>query len=258
MKKIPLLSLVVALAVPVGLVTIARFPLVAGAADVPASLETVKERMEQLDRQLSEVKSAVAGVKKRGEELKESITAKTKQVQMLVEDPTKLSDELKKRVELFQSGEEQKQLEALKESEKLASRDEVVLVCGRVAKDSPHESVRRRALMAAVSLGEDGYTAIALAYEGLGGKDRIFLAQELAKRNSPDNVVFFAFMTKDANEELLKTLLNVELPPSQLILFLSGIAEAQMNDDFYDHVVAVGSRMEGDPGLLLLYAMAKK
>ncbi|MFM7844586.1 MAG: hypothetical protein ACKPEY_10185, partial [Planctomycetota bacterium] len=78
MKKIPLLSLVVALAVPVGLVTIARFPLVAGAADVPASLETVKERMEQLDRQLSEVKSAVAGVKKRGEELKESITAKTK------------------------------------------------------------------------------------------------------------------------------------------------------------------------------------
>lgn len=254
MKTYLFASLVVALT----LAPIVRFQLVARAADVPASLQAVKERMEQLDRKLSDLTSAVEGLKQRGEELKQSIGVKTKQVQALVEAPTKLSDDLKKRVDLFQSGEEQKQLEALKEIEKLTSRDEVVLACGRMAKDSRHESVRRRALTAAVSLGEDGYPAIAMAYEGLGGKDRVFLAQELAKRNSSDNAVFFAFMTKDANEELLNTLLNAELPPSQRILFLSAIAEAQMNDAFYDHLVAVGSRMEGEPGLLLLYAMAKK
>lgn len=254
MKKFLFASLVVTLA----LAPIGRFQFVAPAADVPASLQTVKEHMEQLDRKLSDLKSAVEGLKKRGEELKESISAKTMQVQALIEAPTKLSDDLKKRVDLFRSGEEQKQLEALKDIEKLASRDEVVLACGRVAKDSPHEAVRRRALTAAVSLGEDGYPAIAMAYEGLGGKDRVFLAQELAKRNSPDNAVFFAFMTKDANDELRKTLLNTELPPNQRILFLSAIAETQMNDAFYDHLVAVGSRMEGEPGLLLLYAMAKK
>ena len=254
MKRFPFASLVVTLA----LASIVRFQLVARAADVPASLHAVKERMEQLDRKLSDLTSEVEGLKRRGEALKESIGAKTKQVQALVEEPTKLSNDLKKRVDLFQSGEEQKQLEALKDIEKLASRDEVVLVCGRVAKDSPHESVRRRALTAAVSLGEDGYVAIAMAYAGLSGKDREFLAQELAKRNSPDNVVFFAFMTKDANKELLQTLLNAELPSSQRILFLSAIAETQMNDAFYDHLVAVGSRMEGEPGLLLLYAMAKK
>lgn len=253
MKKFLFASLVVALA----LAPVVRFQLVARAAEAPSSLQAVKERMEQLDRKLSDVKDAVGALKSRGEELKGTVGEKVKQVKALAENPATISEDLKKRVALFESGEEPKQLEALQGIEKLASRDEALLACGQAAKDSTHAAVRQRALAAAVSFGNDGYAAIAMAYEGLGVKDRVYLAKELGKRNSPDNVLFFALMTKEADEELRKTLFDLELPPSQRILFLSAIAESQMNDAFYDHLVSVGSRMEGEPGLLLLYAMAK-
>lgn len=218
----------------------------------------MKERMEQLERKLSETKNELDTLRTRGEQLRDTVVAKVKQLKALPEEPEKLSDDLKQRAQLFHTNEEAKQLEALRDVEKMKSRDEALLACGMAAKDSAHAAVRRRALAAAVSLGDDGFAAMALAYESLGGADRVYLAKELGKRKSPDLVLFFIHMAKDADAELLKTLLDIDQEPQQRLLFLTAIAESQMNDAFYEQLVAIGTKLPGDAGLAILFALASK
>lgn len=253
MNKLTLLSVVLAVLV----VSVGPGRRVASAAP-PASLEGVKEKMQELDGRLEDVKASVAKLKERGEQLKENVGAKARELKELAEKSDTFSDDLKRRVTLLQTQDEAKQLEALKEIDKLASKDETVLALGHVAKSAIHESVRQKALGIAAGLGEAGYPVMAIAFDSLSQEDRAYLAVALNKANKTDDkLIMFALMSKTAEEDLMKTLLGLEMEPSQKLTFIASIAEAQSGDDTIDRIVEAGDKTPGEAGLLILYAVAK-
>lgn len=234
-----------------------RIDLVARAADPPAALQAVKDQIQNLDTRLETLKKDLERLKERGQSLKTEIEGRVAVLKELREDPTKLSDELKRRGEKFKSGLEAEQLAVLDNLDKLGG-DEQLLALGLVGKDSPHESVRRKALVAVCAMGDLCIPAIALAYEALNGKDRCFLAEELAKKPSEDRLIMFAHMAKNADEELLKTLLGLKLDAKSKLTFLATIAEGNKeNDDFANALFEIGEKTDGDDGLMVLYAIAK-
>ena len=235
-----------------------RIELVARAADPPASLLAVKDRIAALDGRLVEIKDSLADLKKRGEELKGSIETKIADLNKLVEDPANLSAELKERAKAFMDGDEKAQLEIVKDLGKLTSQDEQILALGRVAKDSPHESVRRLALQQVLAKGEAAYPAVAMSFEALNNKDRGFLALELNKLQNNDKLILFLAMAKNADDELLGTLLGLELTFQQRMMLLAALAESHKDDEkFAERVLVLGDKTAGDDGLLILYATAK-
>lgn len=232
------------------------------AAEPPAAVKEVHERMKKFDGQLESAKDAVANLKQKGEALVERISVKSEELEELRKNEARLSDEVKRRAALYQSGEQAKQLEALKDVDKLPSADEAALLLGHAAKESSHEAVRRQALKTACAMGEKGLPAITIAYESLNSKDRSFLALELNKQNTADDkVILFGLMAKEADEALLKTLLGLDLAPLQRLAFLGLAAEAQRDKDeegFAAKVLELGDQTDGDGGLLILYAVAKR
>lgn len=246
-----------------GVMLAITFPWVAPTGRVvnaapPASLEGVKERMKELDGRLEEVKTAVAKLKERGEQIKQNVEAKARELKDLADNAASFSEELKRRVTLLETQDEAKQLEALKDIDKLDSKDETVLALGHVAKSSTHEPVRRKALTLTASLGEAGFPAVAIAYESLSQGDRAHLAVALNKSiKSDDKLVLFALMFKTADEELAKTLFNLEMEPNQKLTFLGAVAEAQDSENTIDRILETGDKTPGDAGLVMLYAVAK-
>src|SRR5262245_21739007 len=123
----------------VALLPLVRLQLVARAAEPPAALVAVKDKMAHHDSQLEKVKEGLEALKERGAKIKESIEPKVHELNKLAEDPSQLSDELKEKAKTFMGGDEKTQLDVVKDLGKLASQDEQVLALGRVVKDSPHE-----------------------------------------------------------------------------------------------------------------------
>ncbi len=235
-----------------------RIELVARAADPPAALLAVKDRIAVLDGRLGEIKDSLADLKKRGEELKSSIETKVADLNKLAEDPTQLSDDLKEKAKIFLGNDEKAQLEIVKDLGKLASQDEQLLALGRIAKDSPHEAVRRLALQQVLAKGEAGYPAIALSFESLNNKDRGFLALELNKLANNDKLILFLAMAKNADDELLGTLIGLDLTFQQRMMLLATLADSHKDDEkFAERVLDLGDKTAGDDGLLILYAAAK-
>lgn len=255
MKKI----LFVAVALLAAAVPLVRIELIARAADPPASLVAVKDRMSELDGQLEKIKTELTELKTRGETVKANIESKVSDLKKLAEDPENLSADLKEKAKSFMGGDEKTQLEMVKSLDKLASEDEQVLALGRAIKDSPHESVRQQGLTMVVAKGEAGYPAIAICFESLAGKDRAFLAKELHKKStSNDKILLFGLMAKNADEELLGTLLDLDLPANQRLMFLGSLADANKdNEKFAAKVLEIADKGAGDDGLVLLYAIAK-
>lgn len=247
------------------LLPLVRIELVARAADPPGTpgkppeaLLAVKDRMAALDGKLETVKESLAELKKRGEEIKAAVEPKAEALQKLAEDPTQLSDELKEKAKVFVGGDEPTQLAIVKDLGKLASQDEQILALGRVIKDSPHEAVRRLALQTVLTKGEAAYPAIALSFESLGNKDRGFLALELNKLQNNDKYILLLAMAKNADDELIATLIGLDLPVNQRLLLLAGLADSRKDDPkFAEQVIALGDKTAGDDGLLILYAAAK-
>lgn len=234
-----------------------RFELVAQTAPAAGSIDAVKSRVEELTGKVESIKQSLEGLKERGARMHETVGEKTRELKALAEKPEQLSDELKKLAIQFHSGQEADEAAAVDGIEKLASRDEAALALGRAAKDSKHESVRHKALSAAIRLGEAGYPSIAIAYESLASADRVFLAKELAKTKGDDKILFFALMAKNADEQLSKTLLDLELPPSQKLLQLASLAELRPTNELARRVVELGDKIDGEPGIIMLFAVAK-
>jgi beta-lactamase regulating signal transducer with metallopeptidase domain len=242
----------------IALLPLIRIELVARAADPPAGLQAVKDRMTEFDGKLAKVKEAVEALKTRGAELKGAIEPKVEALTKLAEDPNLLSNELREKAKTFMGGDEKTQLEVVKDIANLASLDEQVLALGRVVKDSPHEAVRRLALQSILAKKDAGYPAVALSFESLNGKDRAFLALELNKLPSDDKLILLMAMAKNADEELLTTLLGLDLPITQRLMLIGALAESRKEDEkFAAQILDIGDKAAGDDGLLVLYAIAK-
>lgn len=250
-------QLMVVSAALLALVPMIRFDLVAKAADPPAVVQTVHEQMKNLDSQLESLKGDIEKLKERGQSLKSEIEGRVAALKELREDPSKLSDELKALAAKFHSDKESDQLSVIDSISKLGS-EEQLLTLGLISKETKHESVRRKALAAICEMGDLGIPAIALGYEGLNTKDRCFLAEELNKKPSYDRLIVFAGMAKDADEDLLKTLLGLKMDTKSKLTFLAVIADAKKDDEtFAQTILDFGDKTEGDDGVLVLYAIAK-
>lgn len=242
----------------IALLPLIRLELIARAADPPASLQAVKDRMSELDGKLANVKEALAELKTRGTELKGAIEPKVEELTKLAEDPNQLSNELREKAKTFMGGDEKTQLAVVKDIGNLTSQDEQILALGRVVKDSPHEAVRRLALQAILAKKDAGYPAIAMSFESLNSEDRAFLALELNKAASTDKLILFLAMAKNADEALLPTLLSLDLPITQRLMLIGAMAESRKDDaKFAAQILELGDKTAGDDGLLLLYAIAK-
>jgi len=246
----------VALAAVVG-VALVRVQLVARAADPPASVLAVKDKIADLESKLSIVKDRLAALRERGAALKETIEAKVDELNKLAEDPSQLSDELKTKAKTFMGGDEAAQLAVVKDFAKLPSENEQVLALGRAVKDSPHESVRQQGLTFIAAKGEAFYPAIAISFEALTSNDRVLLAKELAKQTSVDKVLLYGLMAKNSDDVLLTTLLNLELPADQRLMLIGVMAEGKKDDEkFATKIVEIGDKTAGDDGLVILFAAA--
>lgn len=253
MKRMLLTAMVVGLAV----VCMVRVELVARETDnLPPAVQTVKEKMEALDARIEEIQGSEGGLKEHAEKLKETVEAKVEQLKQLREMPDQFSDEAKRRAKLFMTNEEAKQLEAVDGLLNHQFRDEAVLLAGYAAKQSDHESVRRKAIGQFIEMGKDGYPALALCYEALNTKDRIFLVKQTAKLDADDRAVLIAHMLKDADDEMIDALLSADLPQERRLLLIGAVAEKK-GQEFIGRVVEMGDKTEGEAGLLILYAVAK-
>ncbi len=242
----------------IALLPLIRIELVARAADPPAGLQAVKDRMTEFDGKLAKVKEAVEELKTRGAELKAAVEPKIEALTKLAEDPNTLSNELREKAKTFMVGDEKTQLEVVKDIANLTSQDEQVLALGRVVKDSPHEAVRRLALQSILAKKDAGYPAIALSFESLSAKDRAFLALELNKLASDDKLILLMAMAKNADDELATTLLGLDLPITQRLMLAGSLAESRQEDEkFAGQILDLGDKTAGDDGLLVLYAIAK-
>ncbi|MCA9219457.1 MAG: HEAT repeat domain-containing protein [Planctomycetales bacterium] len=253
MKRMLLTAMVIGLAI----VSMVRVELVARETDnLPPAVQAVKEKMEALDARIESIQDSEGGLKEHAEKLKESVEAKVEQLKQLREMPDQFSDEAKRRAKLFMTNEEAKQLEAVDALLNHPFRDEAVLLAGYAAKQSEHESVRRKAIGQFIEMGKDGYPALALCYEALNTKDRIFLVKQTAKLDADDRAVLIAHMLKDADDEMIDVLLSADLPQERRLLLVGAVAEKK-GQAFIGRIVEMGDKTEGDAGLLMLYAVAK-
>ena len=249
-------TIVCAIAALLVAVNVFRVELVAfEPSGVNATVEQVKKQVESLEGQLKQLeedsKSLVSEVKSLGQ----TIDQKIGELKKLGEDLAQLTADARRRVELFQTGDKEKQLEALKDVASLG--DEAVLLCGLAAKKSSHESVRTKALETIASMGSQGYPAMALCFENLTEKERVYFVEQLAKRENEDHLLAFAAIGQKADGELLKALLKIGAKSNKPAIFLASIAK-EANEEFLNELLGYADSLNEDDSLLLLYAAAKR
>ncbi len=218
-----------------------------------ADVEAVREKARQYEQQIKDVKDSTPGLKLKMETFQAQIKQKTEELKALGKDFDSLTAEAKRRAELAKSGEEEKQLEALKGAEGLGN--EGLLLLAFTAKDSPHEKVRRMAIDLAVELGENGFPAIAHAYESLPGKDRVYLVEQLGKRKT-DNLLPLLAIGREADPELRKALAKVAVRMDEGLVIV-GLLAKDADDQFVAEMIDMAAEVKGENTTLLLFAAAK-
>ena len=219
-----------------------------------ATVELVKKQVEELERRIKQLEESADFVRADVKSLGETIDSKIAELKRLGEDMTKLTDDARRRVELFQTGVEEKQLDALKGVASLG--DEAVLLCAHAAKKSGNESVRKKALETIASLGSQGYPAIGICFEDLTEKERLYFVDQLAKDKNEDHFLAFVAIGQQADGELLKALLEIGIKSEKPTVFIACVAK-EANEEFLSELLSYTDSLNEDDSLLLLYAAAK-
>ena len=253
MKKIVLASLALFFV----LIQSVRVELVAQSpGEAPKSVEEVKEKMLDLDRRIESLKDLEVSLQSHAESLKLTMDAKVEELNVLRQSPDQLTEEAQRRGRLLMNGQEADQLEALKDIVQHMPRDEAVLLCGLAAKQSPSTLVRQSAIKAAASMGRDGYPAMAIAYESLSTEDRVYLIEQTREFDAADRAVIFALVAKNADEVLRKKLIAEPFADDRRLVLLGAIAK-EGSDEVILTVIEEGAKINGEQGLMILYAAAK-
>ncbi|MBI3461877.1 MAG: hypothetical protein HY000_02295 [Planctomycetes bacterium] len=158
--------------------------------NVRADIESIRAKAQALDKRAQQIMELSEGLKKQVETTGQQVQEKVEKIKALRENLDQLTDDAKRRAELLKSGEEAKQLESLKGAEGLG--DEAILLAGTAAKGSKHTKVRRKAIDLAVSLGSEGYAALAFSFESLAAEDRTYAVEQLAKGGAANLVILVA------------------------------------------------------------------
>jgi hypothetical protein len=219
-----------------------------------ASLETIKEDVQRMQGKLEDLKARAEQAQAAAKDLGARIKEKQEAIKALAENPAQISDETKRRAELLKSGDEARQLEALKGAEKLG--DEGLLLCAHAIKDIDKEPVRRKALEIACAQGNDGLPVVAACYELLSAKDRLFLIGEIAKQKDKLDAFVFAQLAQDSEDENRLAALKAGLSKSDPLVFL--VMAVGKNEEIGKAAFPLALNLKGDDLELFLFAFASK
>lgn len=224
------------------------------AEEPPVTVEAVKAQVEELDRRLEKLRDEVNELGARQETLKKSVSERIDALKALAKQPAELGEEGQRRIERMQTGNETAQLEALAGAEKLG--DVGLILIGYAARESAHESVRHKALALAAGLKEKGLPPLAFAFERLDEKDQVFAVEELAKHPTDHHVILLARALKDGGPKVREAVLTAARKLDQRTLFFAAVGKGL--PDQVGRLIDAAAEIEGDDGLLLLYAAARK
>jgi beta-lactamase regulating signal transducer with metallopeptidase domain len=229
-----------------------RVELVAKAAE--ATKESTLEKASQLDQMGLKVHERVQEIKEKGKALNEQVEATYTRLKDLYTSGN-LPEAARAQVAAVESGDEARQVEAIGKAKGLGEGGLIVLA---LAAGSQRESVRRKALESALALGTDGFVVIHHAFENLPDADRIFLAEEGLKALTPERMLGIASIYERSSAEVRDAILKQAVQSKERML-LFALMGWRVKDDAaaVTKLIEKAATVEGDEGLLALYASAK-
>jgi uncharacterized protein YoxC len=245
------------------LLSVAAVLFVAGAVrvqlvakDVTYTKESAKAKIDELDQAVEKLTAQAKEIKQNAKTLKEQVDAKIAKAKELYQAGN-FSDAMRQQMTALDSGDEAKQLAAIGEAKSLG--DEGLILLALAAGQSSHEAVRRKALQSALDLGVDGAPVFAYAFETLPDADRIFLAELLAKDPTPECFVGLAAIVEHSAPPVQEAVIGLVAKCKDRVILFAVIGQAVKNDSAaVAKLIATAAKLEGDDGLVLLYAVAKR
>jgi beta-lactamase regulating signal transducer with metallopeptidase domain len=229
-----------------------RVELVAKAAE--ATKESTLEKASQLDQMGLKVHERVQEIKEKGKALNEKGEATYARLKELYTSGN-LPEAARAQVAAVESGDEARQVEAVAKAKGLGDGGLIVLA---LAAGSQRESVRRKALESALALGSDGFVVIHHAFENLPDADRIFLAEEGLKDLTPERMLGIASIYERSSAEVRDAILKQAVQSKERMLLFALIGwRVKDNAAAVTKLIEKAATVEGDQGLLALYASAK-
>ncbi|MBI5759453.1 MAG: hypothetical protein HZA46_13115 [Planctomycetales bacterium] len=233
--------------------TVMLVGLVSG--NVRGDTAAIKEQANRLEMRAKELMEAAEGPKKQVEELGAKVDQKLRDLKALAENQDQLKEDTKRRIQLLQSDDEAKQIEALKDADQLG--DDGLMLAAFTAKKSKHAKARRKALDLAVALRQDGLPVIAFSFEALPVEDRVYVVEQVAK-DAVNNATLLFAAAKSDDVEVRKILIKAAgtLTGQQGLLLLSAAAR-DADAKLADVVAETSAKFNSDDELLILYMGAK-
>lgn len=223
--------------------------------NVRGDIAAIKEQASKLEMRAKELTEAAAVPKKQVEELGEKVDQKLKDLKALASNKDQLKADTRQRLELLQTNDEAKHLDALKDADQLG--DEGLILAAFAAKESKHTKVRRKALDQAVALRQDGLPVIAFSFYSLPVEDRVYLVEQVAK-DAVNNATLLFAAAKTDDVEVRKVLVKAAgTLTGQQGLLLLGAAAKEADAKLAEAFAEVSSKFNSEDEVFILYMGAK-
>ncbi|NLF72594.1 MAG: hypothetical protein GX575_26465 [Candidatus Anammoximicrobium sp.] len=254
-KENGMMRRVLLLAVAAGLFLAGAVRVELVAKDVTHTKESALAKIKELDQALENVAAQVKELKQKAISLKERVDAQISKAQDAYQSG-EFSDEVNRRLEVLQAGEEAQQLAIVAEAK--SRGEEGLVLLGVAAAHSSHQAVRRKALQAAFEVGVDAAPVFAYAFETLPDAERIFLAEQLARYSTPECLIGLGALVERAGLEVQAAAIRLAAASHQRVLALAVISQhVTDNPAAMVKLVEKAAQLQGEDGLLALYALAK-
>jgi hypothetical protein len=218
-------------------------------------LAALKAKAADFDRRLGLLQQELEALKPRFEAFVAKIKEQTAALQAIATTPEGLSADIRARAERIRNGDEAAQTAALQGWQDLGQ--EGLVLAARTAEFTPHQAVRQAVLRQALELGEPGYGVIGLCYERLPVTDRTWLVETMTVEPTPDTLLAFLAMAKEAAPPVRQALIRASDTLGQAPLFVAALAH-KADPAALDDLIPDLTELQGEDGLLLLYAVAAK
>lgn len=229
-----------------------RVELVAKAGE--ATIESLQEKMTQLDQMGVKVHEQTQALKEKHQALGEQVEAAYTRLKGLYTTGD-LPAAAREQLTALESGNEARQLEAVAKAKDLGDAGLIVLA---LAAGSDRQSVRHKALQSALELGTDGFVVIRHAFENLSDADRIFLAQQGLKDLTPERMLGIASIYAKSSAAVQDAILDQAVQSKERMVFFSLMGWRAKDDAAgVTKLIEKAATVVGDEGLLALYAAAK-
>ncbi len=215
----------------------------------------IKAKTAEFDRRIGLVKQELETLKPRFEAFVAKVKEQAAALKAVAATPAALSADIRARAERIRNGDAAAQAAALQGWQDLG--EEGCVLAARAAEFTPHQAVRQAVLRQALELGEPGYGVVGLCYEKLPVADRVYLVETMAETPAAETLLAFLAMAKEADPALRQALIRASDAMGQAPLFVAALAH-NAEPATIDNLIPDLAELQGEDGLLLLYAVAAK